>query len=102
MPAVMTISMIQYHLRITTDWPEFFKSTETLWGKAANEALTAPSTPLHELLDRLPDNQGGNSTVPVFPSELKEVTEGLNPVVYSTLKEPTNENRFRERDKPFR
>ncbi len=27
----------------------FFKSTETLWGKAANEKLTAPPTPLHEL-----------------------------------------------------
>lgn len=68
-----------------------FKSTETLWGKAANEALTAPSTPLHELLDRLPDNQEDNSRVPVFRSELKEVTEGLNPLVYSTLKEATNE-----------
>ncbi|NRB44314.1 MAG: DUF1553 domain-containing protein, partial [Verrucomicrobiales bacterium] len=68
-----------------------FKSTETLWGKAANEALTAPPTPLHELLDRLPDNQGGNSTVPVFSSELKEATEGFNPLVYSTLKEATNE-----------
>ena len=68
-----------------------FKSTETLWGKAANEALTAPPTPLHELLDMLTDNQGGNSTVPVFPSELKEATEGFNPVVYSTLKEATNE-----------
>ena len=68
-----------------------FKSTETLWGKAANEPLTAPSTPLHELLDRLPDNQRDNSTAPVFPSELKEATEGLNPVVYSTLKEATNE-----------
>ncbi|MDE0571467.1 MAG: DUF1553 domain-containing protein [Verrucomicrobiales bacterium] len=67
-----------------------FKSTETLWGKAANEALTAPSTPLHELLDRLPDIQRGNSTVPVFPSKLKEATEGLNPTVYSTLKEATN------------
>lgn len=26
-----------------------FTSTETLWGKAANEKLTAPATPLHEL-----------------------------------------------------
>ncbi|MCA9059601.1 MAG: DUF1549 domain-containing protein, partial [Planctomycetaceae bacterium] len=26
-----------------------FTSTETLWGAAANEALTAPTTPLHEL-----------------------------------------------------
>jgi hypothetical protein len=26
-----------------------FKSTETLWGAAAHEALTAPQTPLHEL-----------------------------------------------------
>ncbi|HIG84340.1 MAG TPA: DUF1549 domain-containing protein [Verrucomicrobia bacterium] len=68
-----------------------FKSTETLWGKAANEPLTAPSTPLHELLDRLPDNESSKSTVPVFPSELKEATEGFNPVVYSTLKEATNE-----------
>lgn len=68
-----------------------FKSTETLWGKAANEPLTAPSTPLHELLDRLPDNESSKSTVPVFSSELKEVTEGLNPIVYSTLKRATNE-----------
>ena len=68
-----------------------FKSTETLWGKAANEPLTAPATPLHELLDRLPNNQRENSTAPVFPSELKEATEGLNPVAYSTLKEATNE-----------
>ena len=31
-----------------------FKSTETLWGKAANEGLTAPATPLHDLRTILP------------------------------------------------
>ncbi|MCA9063490.1 MAG: PSD1 domain-containing protein [Planctomycetaceae bacterium] len=31
-----------------------FTSTETLWGPAANEALTAPSTPLHQLKGTAP------------------------------------------------
>jgi hypothetical protein len=48
-----------------------FKSTETLWGAAGLEALTAPQTPLHELkaAPRLPP--AGDKLIPVKASNKK-------------------------------
>lgn len=68
-----------------------FKSTTTMWGAAANEGLTAPATPLHELkvLNRpdkpLPDIGPG---VPEFSPGYAEAIRSLNPVIYSKLDAP--------------
>ncbi|MEO6786312.1 MAG: PSD1 and planctomycete cytochrome C domain-containing protein, partial [Chthoniobacteraceae bacterium] len=50
-----------------------FKSTETLWGAAAGEALTAPQTPLHELhaAPRIPPPPESEQLKPLHPSKKK-------------------------------
>lgn len=77
-----------------------FKSTETLWGKAANEKLTAPVTPLHVLkaTPKLLRDKDGNVTIvktrakpkPVaglkLPAEYGAAVEELKPVLRMGLK----------------
>ena len=50
-----------------------FKSTETLWGAASLEALTAPQTPLHELqaAPRIPPPPDAEKLKPLNPSKRK-------------------------------
>ena len=68
-----------------------FTSTMTMWGAAANEKLTAPPTPLHELkvLKRidtsLPDIGPG---APDFSAGYAEVIQSLQPAIYSKLDAP--------------
>ncbi len=68
-----------------------FTSTTTMWGAAANEKLTAPPTPLHELkvLKRsdtsLPEIGPG---LPAFPDGYSEVIRSLQPAIYSKLDAP--------------
>ena len=58
-----------------------FASTETMWGLAANEKLTAPATPLHELEVALPaphpDNQGA-ATAAALAMGVRERKEVAN------------------------
>lgn len=62
-----------------------FTSTETLWGKAANQALTAPPTPLHELRSTLePPKQ--TKTPPRFAADYPSVINSLQPLFYNDLK----------------
>ena len=65
-----------------------FTSTETLWGRAGNEKLTAPPTPLHELKTMLRrDGQADPSLkatagVPVFEPGYQAAIAGLKPELY--------------------
>lgn len=70
-----------------------FKSTETLYGKAANEKLTAPPTPLHTLWPAHVENQGSvnRKQTPVYPENYHEVVRKTEPVLHETLDEaPAN------------
>ncbi|QEG38266.1 DUF1553 domain-containing protein [Roseimaritima ulvae] len=64
-----------------------FSSTETLYGAAGNEKLTAPPTPLHELTTTLPkpgprpDRKG----TPKFPADYSSVIDSLQPVFHAKL-----------------
>ena len=64
-----------------------FNSTETLWGAAANEKLTAPPTPLHALRDTLeePAADSTKEAAPDFAKNYGESIESLNPVVHAKL-----------------
>ena len=68
-----------------------FTSTETLWGKAANEKLTAPATPLHELKtmkreDVKPDPTLKNTAgVPKFNKDYSKTIVALNPELHLKL-----------------
>ncbi len=64
-----------------------FKSTETLWGKAANEKLTAPATPLHELTTYAPPTATKKrqsdkpvSIAPGFASGYTDAIKALEPI----------------------
>lgn len=65
-----------------------FRSTETLYGAAGNEKLTAPPTPLHELRSSLaaPPKRPDRSTTPVFPDGYSKSIDALNPIVHETLR----------------
>ena len=69
-----------------------FTSTETLWGRAGNEKLTAPATPLHELKtmvrrDGQPDpSLKITAGVPVFSSGYQASIAGLKPELYIDFK----------------
>ena len=62
-----------------------FTSTETLWGRAANEGLTAPATPLHELKtmnrkDAAPDpTLKQTAGVPKFAEDYPAAIAALKP-----------------------
>ena len=64
-----------------------FKSTETLWGKAANEGLTAPATPLHDL--QVKSEKPREMPTPVFPDDYSEVIGNLKPSLHAPLTGPT-------------
>ncbi|MCP4848473.1 MAG: DUF1549 domain-containing protein, partial [Verrucomicrobiaceae bacterium] len=69
-----------------------FTSTETLWGRAGNEKLTAPATPLHELKtmirrDGQPDpSLKVTAGVPVFSTDYQAAIAGLKPELYLDFK----------------
>jgi hypothetical protein len=60
-----------------------FSSTETLYGAAANENLTAPPTPLHELYARLPDQSAApdRSSPPSLPESYNAAVNNLTPII---------------------
>ena len=68
-----------------------FTSTETLWGKAANEGLTAPTTPLHELktmnrTDAQPDPALRQTAgVPKFAADYDAAIAALKPELHLKL-----------------
>ena len=64
-----------------------FSSTETLYGAAANEKLTAPPTPLHELYARLPDRSTPPDRVspPALPESYNAAIDNLAPIVQDRL-----------------
>jgi len=68
-----------------------FISTQTLWGKAANEKLTAPATPLHELKtmkreDAKPDpTLAITAGVPKFDKGYDKVIAALKPELHLKL-----------------
>ena len=69
----------------------FFTSTTTMWGAAANENLTAPATPLHELkVLKRPDVPivKPDPGLPEFPSDYENTIRSLEPVIYSRLDAP--------------
>jgi hypothetical protein len=68
-----------------------FTSTQTLWGKAANEKLTAPATPLHELKtmkreDAKPDpTLAMTAGVPKFDKGYDKAIAALKPELHLKL-----------------
>ncbi|WP_417731467.1 DUF1553 domain-containing protein [Rosistilla oblonga] len=65
-----------------------FSSTETLYGLAGNEPLTAPPTPLHPLRDQWmteSEDRDDRSTSPIFPASYPQAIESLAPLIYSSL-----------------
>ncbi|SVE27007.1 uncharacterized protein METZ01_LOCUS479861, partial [marine metagenome] len=68
-----------------------FTSTQTLWGKAANEKLTAPATPLHELKtmkrkDSKPDpTLAMTAGVPKFDKDYDKAIAALKPELHLKL-----------------
>ena len=68
-----------------------FKSSTTMWGLAANEGLTAPKTPLHELkVLKRPDKPVPELGlgVPEFASDYESAIKKLKPTIYSKLDGP--------------
>ncbi|HJM65719.1 MAG: DUF1549 domain-containing protein [Roseibacillus sp.] len=63
-----------------------FRSTETLWGKAANEKLTAPATPLHDL--QVKTGKPQEKSAPEFAKDYGEAINALKPVLYASLSGP--------------
>jgi len=66
-----------------------FNSTETLWGAAANEKLTAPPTPLHALRDTLeePAPDSTKEPPPDFAKDYGKSIKSLEPVLQARLDE---------------
>ncbi len=65
-----------------------FRSTETLYGRAANEKLTAPPTKLHELVSEFSSEQRKPVLLretPRFPETYSEVIQKQNPHFFSPL-----------------
>ena len=71
-----------------------FTSTETLYGAAGNEKLTAPPTPLHQLTSEIPQVEAhgiDRSEVPKLPEEYSKAVESLKPDRYASLVESPTE-----------
>jgi hypothetical protein len=66
-----------------------FSSTQTLYGAAGNEKLTAPPTELHELRSRLIGDQTrpDRSKTPVLPEAYRDAVQKLQPVINESLTE---------------
>jgi hypothetical protein len=64
-----------------------FSSTETLYGLAANEKLTAPPTPLHELRSdwQADEKPIDRSVTPVFPAGYCSAIDNLGPAIHLSL-----------------
>lgn len=67
-----------------------FSSTQTLYGAAGNEKLTAPPTELHELRSHLVSDQTrpDRSKTPVLPEAYRDAVQKLQPVINESLTEP--------------
>nr|WP_272072194.1 DUF1553 domain-containing protein [Mariniblastus sp.] len=65
-----------------------FLSTETLYGLAGNEKLTAPPTPLHKLVSQWPAGQSNPGTIPQFPASYSKDIDRLNPFLHAKLDSP--------------
>ena len=67
-----------------------FSSTETLYGAAGNEKLTAPPTQLHELRSQLQENesQPDRTIAPQFPQGYLDATTSLAPLIHESLQQP--------------
>lgn len=66
-----------------------FRSTETLYGKAGNEKLTAPPTELHHLFDRLPASQpeADRTASPELPPAHEQMIQALRPIFFDSLRQ---------------
>ncbi|WP_442505638.1 DUF1553 domain-containing protein [Novipirellula sp. SH528] len=64
-----------------------FSSTQTLYGAAANQKLTAPPTPLHELRSDWSTNQTepDRSSAPSFPDDYSATIDSLSPELHVRL-----------------
>jgi len=65
-----------------------FKSTETLYGRAADEKLTAPPTPLHTLVSRWNEKQPPVKLLkktPQFPPTYTAAIDSLKPFLHERL-----------------
>lgn len=73
-----------------------FASTETLYGAAANEKLTAPPTPLHELYARLPDktSPADRKAPPRLPESYNAALGGLRPFINHPLDATPDESQI--------
>lgn len=67
-----------------------FRSTETLYGAAGNEKLTAPPTQLHRLYERLPQQQTppDRTRTPQLPETHFETARSLQPTLLESLTKP--------------
>ncbi|QDV88445.1 Planctomycete cytochrome C [Stieleria magnilauensis] len=70
-----------------------FRSTETLYGAAGNEKLTAPPTPLHELHADLQATrkQPDRTSPPKLPAAYSEFINALEPKLHATLESKPDE-----------
>ncbi|MEM7234738.1 MAG: DUF1553 domain-containing protein, partial [Planctomycetota bacterium] len=64
-----------------------FQSTETLWGLAGNEKLTAPPTALHELKSAIAPPPP--RAIPGLPADYFQAVETLKPALYARLDAPS-------------
>ena len=67
-----------------------FTSTETLYGRAADEKLTAPPTPLHELVAQWNVDEPEPvllKETPQFPDDYGQKIEQLKPLIYESLRD---------------
>ena len=62
-----------------------FTSTETLYGLAANEKLTAPPTQLHALTSKLVQGETDRKTAPMFPDAYFDQINQLGPQLHVSL-----------------
>ena len=71
-----------------------FASTETLYGAAGNEKLTAPPTPLHELTEHFNAKQASERKpheTPKFPEGYADAILKLQPNLYASLESAPSE-----------
>ena len=68
-----------------------FSSTETLYGKAGNEKLTAPPAPLHALKSAFHDNVPDRKRTPKFPTSYTSAIDSLDPLLHARLDSPSEQ-----------
>jgi len=75
----------------------FFTSTETLYGTAANEKLTAPPTPLHSLTSVWKSEASkpiSRKETPRFPDHYSAAIDESKPLIHARLDSPPTELSF--------